>query len=61
LIYDLTGRRVATLLDGPAAAGAQAIDWDGRDDAGRQLASGVYLLRFAAAETCEQGKLVLLK
>lgn len=60
-VYDLAGRRVATLLDGPAAAGAQSIDWDGRDAAGQRLASGVYLLRFESAGASEQGKLVLLK
>ncbi len=60
-VYDLAGRRMATLLDGLAAAGAQSIDWNGRDDAGRQLASGVYLLRFKAAGTSEESKLVLLK
>jgi len=60
-VFDLAGRRVAMLLDGPAAAGEQSIDWDGRDDAGRRLASGVYLLRFAAAGVSEEGKLVLLK
>jgi len=60
-VYDLAGRCVATLLDGPAPAGVQAIDWNGRDASGRRLASGVYLLRFEAAGTSEQGKLVLLK
>jgi hypothetical protein len=60
-VYDLAGRRMAILLDGPAAAGEQSIEWDGRDDAGRQLASGVYLLRFEAAGVSKQAKLVLLK
>lgn len=44
-VYDLQGRRVRTLCDGPAPAGAGRIAWDLRDDAGVRVAPGVYLLR----------------
>jgi len=47
-VYDVTGRRVRRLLDGPAAAGRNEVVWDGRDDAGRALASGAYLARLTA-------------
>lgn len=44
-IYDVAGRRLRTLFDGPAPAGATDVVWDGRDDAGRALPSGTYLYR----------------
>ena len=49
MIYDVTGQRVARLASGPRQAGTYALRWDGRDDAGRQMASGVYLYRLEAA------------
>ena len=60
-LYDLTGRRVRTLLDETRDAGDHAVDWNGRDDAGRRLASGVYLVRFEAAGVREEEKLILIK
>lgn len=45
-VFDAQGRRVRSLLTGEALpAGPQAIAWDGRDDAGRALPAGVYLVR----------------
>ncbi len=60
-VYDITGRRVRTLAAREMTAGSHELEWDGRDDAGRELAGGVYLLRFEAADTVENEKLVLLK
>ena len=42
-VYDLSGRKVATLEDGWRAAGAHEARWDGRDGEGRMLPTGVYL------------------
>jgi hypothetical protein len=51
-IHDVRGARVGTLASGLRAAGRHAVDWDGRDDRGRAVASGVYTLRLATgAET----------
>jgi flagellar hook assembly protein FlgD len=44
-IYDTMGRRVRSLVDEYVGAGSHAVDWDGRDDQGRSLVSGVYLYR----------------
>ena len=60
-VFDLAGRRVATLADGQFAAGKQALAWDGRDAAGNSQASGVYFIRFAAAGHTESKRLVLLR
>ena len=44
-VYDGAGRVVRTLLSGPIGAGDQTIVWDGRDNTGRDAASGVYFSR----------------
>ncbi|MGD8394037.1 MAG: FlgD immunoglobulin-like domain containing protein, partial [Candidatus Eiseniibacteriota bacterium] len=48
-IFDVTGRQVRTLVDGALSVGRHALDWDGRNDAGRPLASGTYYLRLEPA------------
>ncbi len=61
-IFDVNGRRVARLLKGETLpAGNHAVDWNGRDEAGRALASGVYFARFAAGGFTAEHKLVLLR
>jgi len=44
-VYDQQGRRVRTLLAGAQPAGERAVVWDGRDDGGRGVASGIYFVR----------------
>jgi flagellar hook assembly protein FlgD len=48
-IYDMKGREVATLFDG-LCLGPQIATWDGRDDHGRQVPSGVYLCHVLARD-----------
>lgn len=60
-IFDARGRQVRVLAEGRLPAGTHTLPWDGRDDGGQQLASGVYFLRFEVAGTAQIGKLVLLK
>lgn len=48
-IYDLRGRLVRALSDGPRAAGRGEVAWNGCDDAGRGVASGAYLVRLDVA------------
>ena len=60
-IHDIAGRRVRTLLAGVQPAGELRATWDGRDDAGQALASGVYLARLEATGGAASRKLVLLK
>jgi hypothetical protein len=47
-IIDLAGREVRTLVNGIRPAGEYRVYWDGRDDPGRTVASGVYFYRLAA-------------
>ncbi|RKZ14157.1 hypothetical protein DRQ50_09470, partial [bacterium] len=48
-IYDLRGRRVTELLAGQHPAGLDSVRWDGTDEGGRRLGSGVYLVRLHTA------------
>ena len=59
-IYDVSGRRLRTLESGPRPAGAHTLDWDGRDDAGRHVAAGLYFYRLRAGEKMLTRKLTLL-
>jgi hypothetical protein len=58
-LFTADGRLARTLFDGPAPAGARRIDWDGRDDAGRRLPSGVYFCRLEAGGKVLARRLVL--
>ncbi|MBN1825451.1 MAG: S8 family serine peptidase [Candidatus Eisenbacteria bacterium] len=49
-LYTASGREVRRLVDGTMDAGSHEAVWDGRDDGGRSLASGVYLARLETAE-----------
>jgi hypothetical protein len=60
-VYSVMGQRVATLLHGPWAAGSHTVRWDGTDDSGRQLGSGVYLYRLISADQAETRKLILVR
>ena len=48
-LYDLLGRRVATLFDGQANAGETRVNWDGADSRGGRAAAGVYMARLQTA------------
>ncbi len=61
VVYDLLGQRIATLARGVREAGAHAIEWDGRNQAGKDAASGVYVYRLSARGSVLAKKLVLIK
>lgn len=44
-VFDVQGRLVRGLLDGETSAGERVMTWDGRDDGGSPVASGLYLVR----------------
>jgi len=60
-VYSVSGQRVATIFDGQAEAGRREFVWEGRDEAGRELSSGVYQLKMLADGRAERIKLVLLR
>jgi hypothetical protein len=60
-IYNALGQRVRTLFDGNQGAGTHTSIWDGRDDAGLQLSSGIYFYRMQADWFVETKKMTLIK
>ena len=60
-VFSLTGQRVAVLHQGLGKAGVHRVNWNGRDGAGRPLASGVYLYRLVTDERVHTRKLTLLR
>jgi hypothetical protein len=60
-IYNIAGRLVRRLVDGPVEAGYRQAIWDGTDGRGRAVASGVYLYRMSAGTFESRRMMVLLK
>jgi hypothetical protein len=60
-IYDVFGRKVTVLVDGPLGAGEHSRAWDGMTDSGRRVSPGVYLVRMSTGEFSATRKAVVLK
>ena len=60
-VYDVTGKRVRTVFNGDAKAGPNSLVWDGRDERGRSVGSGVYLYSLFAGDVVQTRKMMLLK
>lgn len=61
VIYNVLGQRVKTLVDGPGTAGEHRVSWDGRDERGEHVASGIYFLSLRACDTESLRKILLLR
>ncbi|MEW6051573.1 MAG: T9SS type A sorting domain-containing protein [Candidatus Zixiibacteriota bacterium] len=60
-IYNIVGQLLATLVSTPQSAGNHVAVWDGRNDAGIVVSSGVYWYRLTTADRTESRKMLLLK
>jgi hypothetical protein len=60
-IFDASGRRVKTLLNGPLAAGPQLVTWTGHDDDGRPTPSGIFFLRLSADQRTAVKKVLMIR
>ncbi len=60
-VFDMMGRRVATLVNGQLGAGRYEAIWDARSDAGAPVASGVYLYRLQAGSFESVKRMVFMK
>jgi subtilisin family serine protease len=60
-VFDVAGRFVRTLVDGPLTAGSHARTWDGTDATGRSASAGVYFARLEFGGRQESTRLVLLR
>jgi uncharacterized repeat protein (TIGR01451 family) len=61
LIYNMRGQKVRTLVQENLAAGVHSIVWDGRNDFGEQLSSGIYVAVFQINGFMQKQKMTLLK
>ena len=61
-LFDVQGQRIRTLVDGRTLAeGFHEIPWDGRDDQGRAVASGIYHVLLRSASDQQKGRIVLIR
>ena len=60
-IYDLLGRRVRTLASEHLPSGYKSVLWDGRNDSGEDVASGIYFYQLRVRDFSETKTLVILK
>jgi hypothetical protein len=58
-VYDILGRIVRRLKNGVETAGIHTAQWDGNDDAGGRVSSGVYLARLVAGSSVSITKMIL--
>ena len=61
VIYDLLGREVVQLVDGPMEWGYHQVIWGGRDRAGRKVPTGIYFARLVAPAYTKSIKMLLLR
>lgn len=60
-VYNLLGQRIAVLLNENKAAGVYAVQWNGQDDHGRTVSSGIYLIKLDAGSQTQIRRMTLLK
>ncbi|NUO79887.1 right-handed parallel beta-helix repeat-containing protein, partial [candidate division KSB1 bacterium] len=58
-VYDVCGRLVLTLLDGTCSQGEHVVSWNGRDERGANVASGIYFYELLAGEKRQRMKMTL--
>lgn len=60
-VYDVLGRQVRVLVDGEQEAGRHTVQWNGRDESGQRMASGVYLARLVVDGTTKVRKMTFVR
>jgi hypothetical protein len=60
-VFDILGRKVATLFDREQTAGTHSIQWTGMNDAGSHVGTGMYLLKMQAGSFSQVRKMLLMK
>lgn len=60
-VYSAAGRLVRELVDASLPAGRHSVIWDGKDDAGRNVGSGIYFYRLRAGSFSESRRMTILK
>ena len=60
VIYGVNGRQIRRLVKDTREAGRHTASWDGRDDAGEKVGSGIYFYQLTAAGAAESRRMILL-
>jgi ligand-binding sensor domain-containing protein len=60
-VYDITGRKVRTIFSGQMSAGVHSAVWNGRDEKGRAVSSGVYISRLESGKSAHAVKMLLVR
>jgi hypothetical protein len=61
IIYDTRGRQVRTLIDAELVAGRHSVVWNGKDNGGRSIRSGIYFYRLKSGEDTNTRRMTVLK
>ncbi len=61
VIFNILGQRVRTLVDEQQDPGYKTVTWDGKDEKGHEVASGIYFYRLKAGDYGQVKKMVVLK
>ena len=61
IIYNVLGEKVKTLIDQKKLSGAQKAIWDGTDNLGNVLSSGIYFCKISNGKQCKTSKILLLR
>ena len=61
IVYDILGRKVRTLVNETQPPGYKLVKWDGKDDTGKSVGSGMYICLFKACDFIQTRKILLLK
>jgi len=60
-IYNLSGRTVKTLVNHHQSPGVHQVSWDGKDESGREVSSGIYFYLLASFDRVEKRRMILLR
>jgi flagellar hook assembly protein FlgD len=60
-VFDLKGRRIATLLNSELDTGVYNLTWQGKNDIGNQVSAGIYILRVDAGKYNHNQKMIYIK
>jgi hypothetical protein len=60
-VFNLLGQKIRTLVNEHQTAGSREVSWDGRNEAGEQVASGVYFYKLQAEDFTQTKKMVLIR
>lgn len=61
LIFNVFGKKIRTLVDKKQSAGFYSISWNGKDDNGQQVSTGIYFYKLTSGTFSEVNKMMFLK